>query len=501
MMFESSNEFLFFDYFRIPYQVGQSGSWGRPAGDGAWGRVATTMDPSIRELYWPRFQAGVPALLQRSTAWGRYELAGIPIYGHVVTDAAVPTWIREDARWHRTDPIVSDSGEAVASVWRHADGGVWLPFDPGEVLEAYWSERYVRAGTSRAKALLRAGALKTYYGVRPLVPRSAQIAARRAFARIQRPPSFPGWPIETALIDLCEWMFRLVADFADRPVPWLAPWPNGHTWSFVLTHDVETAEGVARIDVLRDVERHDGFTSSWNFVPLRYQVTNGTLRMLRDEGCEIGVHGLYHDGKDLASMRMLRTRLPHIRRYAEEWGAIGFRSPATQRVWEWMPLLGFDYDSSSSDTDPYEPQPGGCLSHLPFMNGSMVELPITLPQDHTLFAILEHEDAGAWMKKMDHIRSSGGMALVLTHPDYANDQQMVDGYRTLLGAASDDPTVWRALPREVSAWWRRRADSNLELLGDTWMIRGPAAQEGSIRFAEPAGSATRTKTGDNGPVR
>ena len=51
-----------------------------------------------------------------------------------------------------------------------------------------------------------------------------------------------------------------------------------------------------------------------------------------------------------------------------------------------MPRLGFEYDSSYTDTDPYEPQPGGCCSYLPYFNESLVELPITLPQDHTVFS-------------------------------------------------------------------------------------------------------------------
>ena len=105
---------------------------------------------------------------------------------------------------------------------------------------------------------------------------------------------------------------------------------------------------------------------------------------------EVGVHGLYHDGRDLESLETLRERLPEMRAYAEHWGSVGFRSPATHRCWEWMPTLGFDYDSSYPDTDPFEPQGGGCCSLLPFFNEGLVELPITLPQDHTLFVILQN---------------------------------------------------------------------------------------------------------------
>ena len=104
-----------------------------------------------------------------------------------------------------------------------------------------------------------------------------------------------------------------------------------------------------------------------------------TVAALTSAGFEVGVHGLYHDGRDLESERMLRKRLPEIRRYAERWRAVGFRSPATNRDWSLMPLLGFDYDSSFPDTDPFEPQAGGCCSLLPYFNGDLVELPITLP--------------------------------------------------------------------------------------------------------------------------
>ena len=89
-----------------------------------------------------------------------------------------------------------------------------------------------------------------------------------------------------------------------------------------------------------------------------------------------------------------------------------------------MHRLGFDYDSSYTDTDPYEPQPGGCCTFLPYFNRGTVELPITLPQDHTLFTILQHADADLWLRKAGHIRDRGGMVLVLTHPDYAHDQRL-----------------------------------------------------------------------------
>jgi hypothetical protein len=147
-------------------------------------------------------------------------------------------------------------------------------------------------------------------------------------------------------------------------------------------------------------------TGRVEFRPERYEVTDAVRSAVTGDGCEVGVHGLRHDGRDLASRHLLEQRLPEIRRHADAWGAVGFRSPATQRAWELMPMLGFDYDSSYTDTDPYEPQPGGCCSYLPFFVEDTVELPITLPQDHTLFEILQHRTGRTWVDKAHEIRQA-----------------------------------------------------------------------------------------------
>jgi hypothetical protein len=481
-MFEATCRFAFFDYFRIPYRIVPAPA---PAFD---------LGPSYG-LLWRAGTSG-PAL-----AWpvagaapggrGSYRLGDEPIFAHVV-DERVGGRLRSDwgSRWQPRDSIVDGHGLQVASVWRDGTGNVFLPFDPGEVMGQFWSERYQdSAGGLRfrfQRALVRA-----YYAARPVIPRPLQIALRRAFTRVQEQAPFPAFPVETALHDFYEWLFQTVAELAGGPVPWLDLWPGGHSWALVLTHDVDTAAGLANLEVLRDIEREAGHPSSWNFVPLRYATPDAVIDSLKAEGCEVGVHGLLHDGRDLASLRLLRRRLPAMREYARRWGAVGFRSPATQRTWDWMPLLGFEYDTSYHDTAPYEPRPGGSCSYLPYFVGNpgtagdMVELPITLPMDHTVFQILQYPDATVWLDKATHVRDRGGMALVLTHPDYVDDPRVADGYRELLEAYRDDPTAWRALPREVAAWWQRRAESTIEQTDVGWAVRGPAAVDCGVRFCRP----------------
>ena len=424
-----------------------------------------------------------PAAQSAAGQLGCYRLENFTFFGHVAPDATVLAMLPQPGQgWHPAESIRAADGRRVAAIWRDTDGNVFLPFDPGEVMQLFWSEGYRDVGRSAMAAFSRAAALRGYYLARPALPRSVQLALRRLFTRVQAASSFPGWPIENSLHDFYGWLFALIADLADEPVPFLGLWPACRSWALVLTHDVETAAGYRDMDLLRAPERARGYRSSWNFVGARYQVDDEKVRSLQDDGCEVGVHGLRHDGRDLAG-RFIDERLPAMWEHASRWNAVGFRSPATHRGWDLMPRLGFDYDSSYTDTDPYEPQPGGCCTYLPYVNHDMVELPITLPQDHTLFTILQHADADLWLRKAGHIRDRGGMVLVLTHPDYAHDQRLADGYQTLLDTFTDDDTMWQALPREVAAWWRGRAASTIRGDGGGWRIDGPVSGTGQVCFA------------------
>jgi hypothetical protein len=493
-VFESTLPFLLFDYFRVPYRLVPAD----PArleplppahplrGSGRLRWAAPPTPP--RALCWPAFDTpGSPlAALARP---GRYELGSIPIYGRVLRDDQLGRWLHQTGgRWEPATAVRGPKGTRVASVWRDEDGGLFLPYDPGEVIRNYWSERYRSIGSVRLGGPARKAAVKVYYRVRPVLPRPAQLRLRRMASQVQARSRFPRWPVETALHDLYARLLDDAAAVAGAPVPWLSPWPEGRSWALVLTHDVETSAGYRNLHLLKEAELRHGYRSSWNFVPRRYPVDDAVVQELLEEGFEVGVHGLYHDGRDLGSPALVLQRLPAMRAAADRWHAVGFRAPATQRRWEWMPLLGFDYDSSYPDTDPFEPQAGGCCTWLPYHHGQLVELPITLPQDHTLFTILGHADERLWVHKAEELRRRGGMALLLTHPDYVHEQPLLDAYVRVLRRFASDPTAWRALPREVDAWWRRRAATWLEPGGDGWRVAGPAAAEATVTYWTPGAS-------------
>ena len=475
MFLSSTHASLLLDTLKIPYEV---------AGGSDCGVTRISASSGRPVISWRRRE-----VCEGDEAVGAYRLEGIPLC--VRLDTGVPS-----GSWMPATPVTEPGGSVGAWVQRDAEGAIHLPFDPDEAIGNTLREVYDAIGTRGASAPARRAAFAAYYAAKPYIPRSAQLAIRRRFARIQARRAFPRWPIEDGLHQLYDWLVGCIAEAIGAPIPTIASWPGGRTWCLVLTHDVEQLEGYRRLPVLRDVERSLGLRSSWNFVPerhephARYEVEPATVDRLVSEGCEVGVHGLRHDGRDLASLQILEQRLPAIRAAADRWGAVGFRSPATHRTWDWMPLLGFDYDSSYPDTDPFEPRSGGCCSLLPFMNRDMVELPITLPQDHTLFSILGERDERLWVEKTEHIRRRGGMALALTHPDYASSGPLARSYGSYLERYRDDPGVWHALPREVSAWWRRRLASSLVHDGERWRIAGPAADDGRVVLVGARGVPT-----------
>jgi hypothetical protein len=473
-MFRASATFVLFDYFRVPYHRVVA-----PA-DGPGVERITATDGGPAALMWPD-----QALLEAKAARpDTYLLGTIPVPGRILDAPAMQALADSlPGSWKPAETLRDPRGAEVSAVWRADDGGSLLPFDPNEIVSNFWLEKYVDFGPRARATSLATLARHGYYRARPLLPRSVQIRLRRSFSRVQEKTSFPKWPVETGLDDLFTFLFALVCNVSDRPVPFIGAWPDEHTWALVLTHDVEEQVGYENVHRLLDVEVEEGYRSSWNFVPCNgYVVETDMLERLRGNGFEIGVHGLFHDGRDVSS-RTFPRRLPAVRAYAEKWRAVGFRSPATIRSARLIPLLGFDYDSSYSDTAPFEPQSGGSCSWLPYMIGDTVELPITLVQDFTLFDLLEHRDETVWVEKAKLLRERGGMALVLTHPDYVGNQHLVDSYQRLLQTFADDPSAWKALPRDVSAWWRRRGASALEESDGEWRIVGPASDEARVCFA------------------
>jgi len=297
---------------------------------------------------------------------------------------------------------------------------------------------------------------RAYFRMKPFIPGRIRWALRRGRAGGILKRHRETWPVNELA--------------AKAPHNWQG-WPDGKSFAFVLTHDVESRVGVENVKKLAAVETRFNLKSSYNFIPEGpYEDPSQLRRWLADRGFEVGVHDLNHDGHLYTSRRQFRKKAGRINSYLQEWGAVGFRSGFMLRELDWLHDLDLLYDASTFDTDPFEPQPEGAQTIFPFLvrkdedSPGYVELPYTLPQDSTLFLLLREQTPAIWMRKLDWVARHGGLALVNVHPDYIRfcdsrgrsctyPASILEEFLTYLEVAYAG-RFWNPLPRELASWFR-----------------------------------------------
>jgi hypothetical protein len=293
-----------------------------------------------------------------------------------------------------------------------------------------------------------------YYRLKPFLPRRLQIGVRSKVVRAKRKRFSNCWPI--------------LHGAGRQPENWPG-WPDEKRFAVVLTHDVESQRGLANCPRLAQMEMKLGFRSSFNFVVKRYQVPESLRFELESNGFEIGVHGVFHDGKLFQSWDIFRQRARIINHYLKKWKAVGFRSPSMHHNLEWLRELNISYDMSTFDTDPFEPQTDGVVTIFPFWverNGHkdrFLEMPYTLAQDFTLFILMKERTTRVWKEKLDWIVNHGGMALLNTHPDYmafegekkSRDRYPVELYLDFLKYVESEyqGVYWHTLPKDLARFY------------------------------------------------
>jgi glycosyltransferase involved in cell wall biosynthesis len=311
---------------------------------------------------------------------------------------------------------------------------------------------------------------RLYYRIKPLVPTAVRLTVRRWVAMRKRERVADIWPI---------------APGSELPPENWTGWPDGKKFALVLTHDVEGENGLRRCQRLMELEKSMGFCSSFNFIPEgSYKVPQEMRHELVQNGFEVGVHDLRHDGKLYGTKRQFTKNAASINKYFRDWGSVGFRSGFMLHNLNWLHELNIEYDASTFDTDPFEPQPDSRNTIFPFWiarpedspqssesdalnprRPGYVELPYTLPQDSTLFLILKERTIDIWLQKLDWIAQHGGMALLNVHPDYLRFSDEcptartfpVEYYRQFLEYARQryGGVMWQPLARDLARFVAR----------------------------------------------
>jgi len=312
---------------------------------------------------------------------------------------------------------------------------------------------------------------RAYYLIKPFLPGRIRLALRRVRAR----PIFKS----------CGDFWPIYEPGGNKPKDWPG-WPGGRQFPVILTHDVEGLRGLNRCRQLAEIEMEYGFRSSFNFIPKgEYKVPEELLSWLRANGFEVGVHDLRHDGTLFQSRDDFKRDAVAINQQLKTWGAVGFRAGFMLHKLDWLHDLDIEYDSSTFDVDPFEPQPDGVQTIFPFWvprpdpeadvfpgkahapsdsSEGYIELPYTLVQDYNLFIVLKQQGIDTWTKKLRWLAAKGGMAMLDTHPDYMAMPGHAPSvfefpcqyYRDFLEHIRTEYAgrYWSALPREIAAYCR-----------------------------------------------
>lgn len=249
----------------------------------------------------------------------------------------------------------------------------------------------------------------------------------------------------------------------------------------IMTHDVDTREGYEYgLSRFVEIERAEDMVSTFNIVPrsLEYEVDQDLITSLLRDGFDIGMHGLHHDGKfAFLSDESQRARIFKSVERAKELGlpSLGYRAPwlhRTRMMIRYLSEAGFEWDSSFPDTDDSTIGYActGSRTVFPFYpmykedrvwkRSTIVEIPVSMPQDWTLlyyYKLSEESVLRVLKKKMDYIKSQGGLATFILHPDQEDfgHPRHHKAYKTLLRIIKDaDPELMTC--SNLARRWKKR---------------------------------------------
>ena len=374
-----------------------------------------------------------------------------------------------------------------------AGGTVRLPLDPNEIIQNLRHERYRNNGHRSWTPLDDSPAVQNfYYWLRPVLPVPVRKHLQRARLSGWKKIPFPHWPVDRTVERILDRLLALSmnAQGIDR-VPFVWFWPESATSCALMTHDVEQLAGRKFCSQLMDLDDSAGIKSSFEIVPEgRYPVPEEFLEEIRHRGFEINIHDLKHDGHLFANRTDFFRWAERINAYGRKYRARGFRSGGLYRNQTWYSALDFSYDMSVPNVAHLEPQRGGCCSLMPFFIGQILELPLTMVQDYSLFHILNDYSIDLWKQQLDLITENHGLASFLIHPDYVIEKRARATYQTLLehlARMREERGIWIALPGEVDRWWRERSRMSVVHDGSRWRVEGSGKERARLAFATLAG--------------
>ena len=247
------------------------------------------------------------------------------------------------------------------------------------------------------------------------------------------------------------------------------------------------------------------------------------IRQLQERGMELAVHGWTHVSLDCYSKEQQREHLCRALNVFIQHGirAKGFRSPYLCRndtIREVVEAAGFRYLSNDpilwdgiggSDwpggnaqacqqvVDFYAPWMSNEYLSLPTVQGQIVEIPVSLPDDEMLVERLgansSAQIAQIWTGILHQTYAREELFTIQLHPERA--AICAPALRHVLSEAhSCTPPVWIACLAEIAEWWQQRSAFCVEVMRKELgqydvVIRGPAQALALVRSVQVIGKS------------
>lgn len=364
-----------------------------------------------------------------------------------------------------------------------------FPFCFSEVIENLRRERYREKFIPRREIFATSEWIrKFYYLTRDCLPVSVRRQLQKVYFHDWKQLPFPAWPVDVTVDRLHEEALRsLMEASGTKRTPFIWFWPEGAPSCLIMTHDVETSTGRDFTSQLMDLDDRHGLKASFQVIPeKRYKVLDQYVAEIRRRGFEFNIHDLNHDGHLYREREEFLRRAAKINTHVHRYGSQGFRAGAMYRNQEWYDAFEFSYDMSVPNVAHLEPMRGGCCTVMPYFVGKILELPLTLVQDYSMFHILNDYSISLWIQQLALIRKRNGLMSFITHPDYLIERRARKVYEALLDHLTQmikRERVWATLPGEVDRWWRARSQMRLVSRGNKWEIEGPESSRARLAYA------------------
>jgi peptidoglycan/xylan/chitin deacetylase (PgdA/CDA1 family) len=345
------------------------------------------------------------------------------------------------------------------AVSQREDGSWVVPYNPWLAYRSIVEERYLPP----AKAPLHSRLPFNYHRIPgwlrlALYPLVAGKGGRDA----QACPPDPAWPIERRVDDYRASLFGQL----ERPQQGensAGAWPGGARYPLLMTHDVDTREGMKAAGPILDEMVELGLKPCFFLVAHGYEWDEGFCDAVRQAGGEIGLHGDTHDNRIAYEPRArIAERLDSCRDTIERHGIRGFRSPSllvSDALYEEIgPRFAWDSSVPDTDTNTLLGPRRGCATVFPFRRAGSLVLPTTMPADDRLLLLgYQGLDLLAILRrKWSYVREVSGLCHFLTHPEphLFGKKLLRDIYRALIEEIQAEGDAWITTPSELAAWWR-----------------------------------------------